>query len=65
MNPSNLTPILEFKQNYISALGEDGIGLKVDQLRMFAMGKELKNDLFIYSYDILDESTVQVMIKRN
>ena len=32
---------------------------------MFAMGKELKNDLFIYSYDILDESTVQVMIKKN
>jgi hypothetical protein len=29
---------------------------------MFAMGKELKDDLFIYSYDIIDESTVQVMI---
>jgi len=26
------------------------------------MGKELKDDLFIYSYDIIDESTVQVMI---
>jgi len=25
---------------------------------MFAMGKELKDDLFIYSYDIIDESTV-------
>ena len=32
---------------------------------MFAMGKELKNDLFIYSYDIIDESTVQVMITKN
>ena len=28
------------------------------------MGKELKDDLFLYSYDILDESTVQVMIKK-
>jgi len=27
------------------------------------MGKELKDDLFIYSYDIINESTVQVMIK--
>ena len=65
MNPSNLTPISQFKQDYITVLGEDGVGIKIDQLRMFAMGKELKNDLFIYSYDILDESTVQVMIKKN
>ena len=28
------------------------------------MGKELKDDLFIYSYDIIDESTVQVMITK-
>ena len=33
-------------------------------IRMFAMGKELKDDLFIFSYDILNESTVQVMIKK-
>ena len=32
---------------------------------MFAMGKELKNDLFLYSYDIMNESTVQVMIIKN
>ena len=28
------------------------------------MGKELKEDLFIYSYDIMNESTVQAMIKK-
>ena len=28
------------------------------------MGKELKDDLFLYSYDLLNESTVQVMIKK-
>lgn len=31
---------------------------------MFAMGKELKNDLFVYSYDISSELTIQVMIKK-
>ena len=31
-------------------------------IRMFTMGKELNNDLFVNSYDIIDESTVQVMI---
>ena len=27
-------------------------------IRLFAMGKELKEELFLYSYDIMDESTV-------
>jgi hypothetical protein len=31
---------------------------------MFAMGKELKDDLFIYSYDVMNESTIQVMIRK-
>ena len=60
---SNLLPISEFKQQYITDLGDKGEGLAIDQIRMFAMGKELKDDLFIYSYDIINESTVQVMIK--
>ena len=47
-----------FKQMYIDKLGANGEGLTVKGLRMFAMGKELKDDLFIYSYDIIDESTV-------
>ena len=63
MEISNLLPISQFKQQYITDLGDKGEGLAVDQIRMFAMGKELKDDLFIYSYDIIDESTVQVMIK--
>tara|TARA_B110000285_G_scaffold97687_1_gene111485 strand:- start:864 stop:1001 length:138 start_codon:yes stop_codon:yes gene_type:complete len=44
-------------------LGEKGEGILPEQIRMFAMGKELKDDLFVYSYDIINESTVQVMIK--
>ena len=64
MNPSNLMSILDFKKLYITTLKDNGEGLTADKLRMFAMGKELKDDLFLYSYDILDESTVQVMIKK-
>jgi hypothetical protein len=58
MNLSNLMPIVDFKQMYIEALGKNGEGLTTDKIRMFAMGKELKDDLFVYSYDILNESTV-------
>ena len=58
---SNLTQIDQFKQIYIDKLEEEG--LTCDRIRMFAMGKELKDDLFIYSYDIMNDLTVQVMIK--
>ena len=43
---------------YITELGENGADLEIDKIRMFAMGKELKDDLFVYSYDIINESTV-------
>jgi hypothetical protein len=58
MDLTNLLPVTEFKEMYIKTLKEKGIGITADKIRMFAMGKELKNDLFIYSYDILNESTV-------
>ena len=64
VQPSNNLSISEFKQSYIEALGDKGTGISTNNLRMFAMGKELKDDLFIYSYDIMDESTVQAMIKK-
>lgn len=54
LNPSNLLSIVEFKQMYIKALKQNGAGLTPDKIRMFAMGKELKDDLFLYSYDILN-----------
>jgi len=61
---SNLLPVSKFKELYIEELGEAGAELELSKLRMFAMGKELKDDLFVYSYDIMNESTVQVMIKK-
>ena len=35
----------------------------MERLRFFCMGRELKDDLFIYSYDIQDEMAVQCMLK--
>ena len=62
MAVSNLKSIAEFKQMYIDKIGDKGI--KMENLRMFCLGKELQNDMFLYSYDIIDEMTVQVMIKK-
>jgi hypothetical protein len=50
---------------YLDKLGSQvAEGLKVEHIRMFCLGKELKDDLFLYTYDIADEMTVQVMIKK-
>ena len=37
---------------------------EVNQIRFFCLGKELKDELFIYSYDIKDEMTIQAMFKK-
>ena len=59
---SNLLPIVDFKKEYITQLGDPEVSL--EGVRLFAMGKELKEELWIYSYDIMNESTVQAMIKK-
>jgi hypothetical protein len=61
---SNLVTVMDFKQMYINKLGESGVGMSVEGIRMFCLGKELKDELFLYSYDLVDEMTVQVMIKK-
>jgi hypothetical protein len=58
-----LLPISEFKKEYVSSLKGDE-PVEVSNVRLFAMGKELKDELWIYSYDIINESTVQAMIKK-
>lgn len=55
MEVSNMMSVEDFKKMYIAKLEED---IQLDCIRMFAMGKELKNDLFMYSYDIMNETTV-------
>lgn len=32
--------------------------VKPENLRLFCLGKELKDDLFLYSYDMVDEMTI-------
>ena len=59
---SNLLDIKSLKEKYCDKLNKEDV--TTDLLRIFAMGKELKDELFIYSYDIMDESTIQVMIKK-
>jgi len=36
----------------------------VEQIRLFAMGKDLNNELFLYSYGIKDGLTLMGMIKK-
>lgn len=55
---SNLESIKDFKLKYIAKIGEQGQGLKPENIRMFCLGKELKDELFLYSYDLNDEMTV-------
>eukprot|EP00355_Strombidium_rassoulzadegani_P007507 CAMPEP_0168622422 /NCGR_PEP_ID=MMETSP0449_2-20121227/8260_1 /TAXON_ID=1082188 /ORGANISM="Strombidium rassoulzadegani, Strain ras09" /LENGTH=77 /DNA_ID=CAMNT_0008663689 /DNA_START=469 /DNA_END=699 /DNA_ORIENTATION=- len=58
---SNLTTIIELKKRFLVELKakemelEGGIG--VENLRFFCLGKELQDDLFLFSYDIKDEMT--------
>jgi hypothetical protein len=62
MTVSNLLSILEFKLKYIENLKDKN--LRLEQLRMFCLGKELKDELYLFSYDIVDEMTIQAMIKK-
>jgi len=57
---SNHTSIKDLKEKYAASLGGKVLA---EELRFFCLGKELKDDLFIYSYEIKDEMTVQAMIK--
>ena len=66
MEMSNLIPIAQLKNMYVDLLEQKELSkgrIDTAQIRLFAMGKELKDDLFVYSYDIMNESTVQVMIR--
>jgi hypothetical protein len=50
---SNLLTVEELKELYIKTNKDKrNVGLTIDRIRFFVMGKELKNDLWVYSYDI-------------
>ena len=53
--------IIDLKKTYVELLNTKELnpdGIDSTKIRMFAMGKELKDDLFVYSYDIMNESTI-------
>ena len=49
------------KLNYLREVGMDEASLP--KMRLFCLGKELKDDLFLYSYDIGDDLVMQAMFK--
>lgn len=58
---SNSSTIEQVKEAYIEALDAAVRSEKnpsVEKLRFFCLGKELKNELFIYSYDLADNLVV-------
>lgn len=55
---SSWTAIKDMKKMYADEVEADAT-----KLRFFCMGKELKDDLFLYSYDIADEMMIQAMIR--
>lgn len=63
MSISNHISIPEFKQSYIDKINETG-KLKPENIRFFCLGRELKDDLCVYSYDIADEMVVMAQIKQ-
>jgi hypothetical protein len=58
---SNSSTIEQVKEAYIEVLDAAVRSEKnpsVEKLRFFCLGKELKNELFIYSYDLADNLVV-------
>ena len=48
---------------YLDNLGISVEEIPLSRLRFFCMGKELQDDLYLYSYDIASDMVVQAMIK--
>lgn len=65
---SNLSSVEMTKQAYLSQVGSAKVeekGADASKLRFFCLGKELKDDLFIYSYEMNEGMVVQAMLRAN
>ena len=58
----NTTQVVNLKLEYLDELEipRDDVSL----VRFFCMGKELKDDLYLYSYDIASDMVVQAMFSK-
>ena len=64
---SNSGTIEDVKTTYLTCIGPEKVqemGLTLEKIRLFAMGKELKSELFVYSYDLVDNMVIQAMFKK-
>jgi hypothetical protein len=52
------------EKNRGSLTGKDQAVLDPDMCRFFYCGKECKDDLFIYSYEMTDDMTIQCMYRK-
>jgi hypothetical protein len=62
MQVNNRHTVAAVKQQFIAAQKLEGVS--ASNVRIFCMGKELKDDLFMYSYDIVDDVVMQLMIRK-
>ena len=66
LDVSNLASILELKQLFTQACNQRnqyGGKVKPGYIRCFCLGKELKDDLYLYSYDVKEGMTIQAMVR--
>lgn len=52
MSVSNKMQVGVLKNTYLNQIGDKDVLL--ENIRIFCLGKELKNDLFLYSYEVKD-----------
>jgi len=65
---SNLCSIEQVKDAYISLVGPEKCGehnADASKLRFLCMGKELKDELFIYSYEMQDNFVIDAMLRKS
>lgn len=63
---SILSSVEQVKTLYLATCDEAKVAEKsadVSKIRFFCLGKELKNDLFLYSYEMGDKIVVQAMLR--
>lgn len=64
---SNLSTIEQVKGIYLEQCDQAKVeekGATAEKVRFFCLGKELKNDLFLYSYEMADKIVVQAMLRQ-
>ena len=55
---SNMCKVSELEQLFLDDQGPKMSEFSVKNLRFFCMGKELDNELFLYSYGVTDDFTI-------